>query len=71
MGQARLIADLLAIPLHIGGHRASKLADVPRLPFKLALKIGNHKATLAKSIHEDHEADVVRLLSVLHDFPDG
>src|ERR1019366_6899531 len=49
--------------------RAHELADIPRLPFKLALEIGNDETTLAKSVYEDHETDVIRLLGVLHAFP--
>ena len=46
--------------------RPHEVADVPWLPLKLALKVGDDEAALFEPADQRGEADVVRLLRVLH-----
>ena len=45
-------------------NRPHQFADIPRLPFKLALKVRDHKTPFAKPVHERVQTDVIRFLCV-------
>jgi hypothetical protein len=49
--------------------RAHKLTDVPRLPFELALEIWDDEAAFFEPVNQCVEADMVRLLNILHFTP--
>src|SRR5690349_13914816 len=63
----RLEVFLLPLPQQqatdvvIEENRPHQVADVPRLPFKFTLKVGNHEAPFLEASYKGSQADVIGL----------